>query len=1361
MVDSGARHSSVVFPLPASENSVSVVGFSGVPEQLQFSTIQPCALEGQTFSHQFLLAPSCPMNLMGRDLLCELKAEILLSKRGTMIKFPNGSIHHCSLPSTRPAHSLILTSSPEPVSSTATVWWGLLPPQAVVLDSFHEWARWINSLKPYDPPHDPLHCTMNYVHGSDDLYDDLWQTWIDPEEVQVRDIYVGEAGVAAAVSLPSTLQPLYQAESHPHVSLAIAAGQEARALGPMVKSCVDACDWTATQNKHLLYSPSLKAFMITHRSTVMLTPQKELLHRSHGRENSDHPATQAMLDSLPLSLWSSGSADVGLVSCEPVVVNLKPDTIPIWRPQYSLTPEKTLGIAGTIQGLLETGVLIPTSSPWNTPILPVPKPGKSDYRMVHDLRPINAVVQPSNLPTPNPYTMLSNIGPQHKFFTCIDLANAFFCVPLHPDSRPIFTFTYSGQQYTYTRLPQGYVDSPSLFNHCLKRHLSDLTLPDGTILIQYVDDLLIAAQTEEEALIATRDTLLKLASLGYKVSRAKLQVARPRVTFLGRVISAGHSTLTPTHREGILSHSKPQTVREMMSFLGLTGYSRHYIPNYVNATLPLRALMRTAGLKNLRARLVWTPEAESAFVELKAALSAATHLHPPDYTKPFHLDVVENQGVVNAVLFQKGELGSRSILMYHSSLLDEVEKGHPPCTKHIAAIAKALTKTAHITMEGQIIVHTTHGVASFLDSKAFTLSHKRTEKIKASLLRPNITFTGEGINAAADMNTTQDHVCAHATLKEMMLSENMTTKPIKDPEVVLYCDGSSYRDVNKGENIASYAVVKQEPGPIHTTVKSGLMKQPASAQKAEIMGLIQACKYAKDMTVNIYTDSAYAHQAVWVDGPHWMRKGFVTSTGTPIAHLQLILDLCDAVKFPKKVAILKCRGHQRVNSLIARGNAAADEAAKKAGNYFVYKEKMQSQVHHDSMMITQETSELELTEENIVQLQAAASPEERSQWLQKGANKTDSGLWRNHEGKLVATSKLLSMLCQESHSRGHCSAAKMGGLISNQWWHPNLMDVVKYFVQSCEICGKYNPKKTLQAGLGSFPVPAAPWKEIVIDFTDMGRDQRSQGKRYMLVCVDTFSRWVEAVPTKTETSQEVIKWLVKDLIPRYGFPSVIRSDNGTHFSSANLREVEQFFGITHQFGSVYHPASQGLVERVNRTIKETLAKICAGNGMSWVDALPLALMSMRSTPHSSFGVTPHQLLTGRLMPCPFTATSDTGHVLLDQNTDITRYAVALANLAQNLSQQVTEILTRDPPQPRDEVQEGDWVWQKISKYHWHQPRWQGPFKVVKCHSHSVQLEKDGQISNWIHKTHCSKSEPPERTLQEVHSDLQQGLIVKS
>lgn len=208
-----------------------------------------------------------------------------------------------------------------------------------------------------------------------------------------------------------------------------------------------------------------------------------------------------------------------------MIIELKATASPVAVRQYPMSQEAQAGIRPHIQRLLELGVLVKCQSPWNTPLLPVRKPGTGDYQPVQDLREVIKRVQDIHPTVPNPYNLLSSQPPSHTWYTILDLKDAFFCLQLHPSSREI-AFEWrdpdSGLtgQLTWTRLPQGFKNSPTLFDEVLHRDLAHFRTSNSQVtLLQYVDDLLLAGATEEECQKGTKLLLEELARSGTSLSQ--------------------------------------------------------------------------------------------------------------------------------------------------------------------------------------------------------------------------------------------------------------------------------------------------------------------------------------------------------------------------------------------------------------------------------------------------------------------------------------------------------------------------------------------------------------------------------------------------------------------------------------------------------------------------------------------------------------------------------------------------------------------------------------------------------------------------------------------------------------------------
>lgn len=101
----------------------------------------------------------------------------------------------------------------------------------------------------------------------------------------------------------------------------------------------------------------------------------------------------------------------------------------------------------------------------------------------------------------------------------------------------------------------------------------------------------------------------------------------------------GHRSISDSQLEAIRKAPKPRTVREMMTFLGIAGYSSAWVEDYASLTGPLRAMIKDTGNDKLHANLSWTQDGLLAFETIKQRLQEAPALALPDYSKNFLLSI--------------------------------------------------------------------------------------------------------------------------------------------------------------------------------------------------------------------------------------------------------------------------------------------------------------------------------------------------------------------------------------------------------------------------------------------------------------------------------------------------------------------------------------------------------------------------------------------------------------------------------------------------------------------------------------------------------------------------------------------------
>ena len=170
---------------------------------------------------------------------------------------------------------------------------------------------------------------------------------------------------------------------------------------------------------------------------------------------------------------------------------------------------------------------------------------------------------------------------------------------------------------------------------------------------------------------------------------------------------------------------------------------------------------------------------------------------------------------------------------------------------------------------------------------------------------------------------------------------------------------------------------------------------------------------------------------------------------------------------------------------------------------------------------------------------------------------------------------------------------------------------VAQWTRECLQCNRSKIQRHNRAPLEAVtPPPNERFTHVYVDIT--GPLPLSKGYSYLLVIIDRYSRFMQAVPLQGISAEECSSAFVQSWVSLFGTPSHIYCDRGAQFTSALWRKLALFLGAQLHHSTAYHPQAQGLVERVNRTLKTALK--CAESPTDWYDNLPWALLSLRNQP---------------------------------------------------------------------------------------------------------------------------------------------------
>jgi hypothetical protein len=358
-----------------------------------------------------------------------------------------------------------------------------------------------------------------------------------------------------------------------------------------------------------------------------------------------------------------------------------------------MSPAQQKLLVDEVKRLVVLGYVVPSKSPWGSPVIFVPKPHSDQMRMCVDYRQLNKSIVTTRFPIPRLDEYVARAA-QFKWFSLLDLKEGYHQLRLSSESQALTAFSTADGHYQFTTLPFGLSCAPMEFQRAMEEIFPRRLYPFVQI---YIDDILILANTRQEALRRLETVLTVLRHHGLRANIAKCMLLRTRIHYLGHSISYGRIGMEADHVNSIIHAPPPADIAAIQSFLGLANYYRQFIPRFAMIAAPLYELT------SHKTTYTWTAQHQLSFDFLKQCIGRMPLLVTAPKSGTVHLRLYSDASDVGigAVL----ETEDRQPITFFSRRLSPAEMKYTIYERELLALISACEKWRHYILGADVVYH--------------------------------------------------------------------------------------------------------------------------------------------------------------------------------------------------------------------------------------------------------------------------------------------------------------------------------------------------------------------------------------------------------------------------------------------------------------------------------------------------------------------------------------------------------------------------------------------------------------------------------------------------------------------------------